>query len=122
MYIDDEEGVYVLYITTTSCHWEVMTNALLGTASMIDDSHEDFNVSADCLDAMQRLCHGTLEGELCNASWNKLLCSNAYWDDSEMLICFLYELIERSERAPKPRHFFNKSPAPPYFAAFFFFI
>ena len=59
-----------------------VTYALLEMGSVIGDSHEDFNVSADCLDAMQRLCHGALEGELCNASWDKLLCSNTYWDAS----------------------------------------
>ena len=54
-----------------------MTNALLGMASMINDSHEDFSVSTDCLDVVQRLCRGTFETELCI----RVLCSNVCWGD-----------------------------------------
>ena len=51
-----------------------MANALLGMASVINDPREDFNVSADRLDAMQRLCHGIFDGEFNICA----LCSNAH--------------------------------------------
>ena len=62
---------------------------------MIDGSQEDFNVSADCLDALQRLGHGIFKAELCA----RMLCSNASWREllgfkcfgSEILPCFVYE-------------------------------
>ena len=72
-----------------------MANALLGMASVINDPRENFNVSIDRLDAMQRLCHRTFDGELNICG----LCSNALLGTglaltrfgSEMLPCFLHK-------------------------------
>ncbi len=51
-----------------------MANALLGMASVINDPRQDFDVSSDRLDAMQRLCYGIFDGELNICA----LCSNAH--------------------------------------------
>ena len=55
-----------------------MANALLGMASVINDPREDFNVSADRLDAMQRLCHGAFDGKLNNCFGSKVLLCLCY--------------------------------------------
>ena len=54
-----------------------MANALLGTASVIDDSRENFNVSADSLDAMLGLRHCSFEAKLSS----RMLCSSAFGGD-----------------------------------------
>jgi hypothetical protein len=69
------------------------TNASLRVTSMIDNPRHDFLVSADCFDAVQRLCHATFEREL----WTCALCSYArrirllgYTGfGSEPFLCFL---------------------------------
>ena len=61
-----------------------MTYALLGMACMIDDSRKDLNASAECLDALQRLCHCIFQRELCrgafyhNAFWAELAASTFF--------------------------------------------
>ena len=54
-----------------------MANALLRGASVVDDSHEDFRVAVDSLDATQGFIHSGFDAELCAS----MLCSGAFFGD-----------------------------------------
>ena len=54
-----------------------MANALLRGASVVDDSHEDFRVAVESLDATQGFIHSGFDAELCTS----MLRSGAFFGD-----------------------------------------